>query len=85
MPDKQDIHDNWYETLSILGYERTGTYNLREQPELARQLGTELFDHMVNAVHDLDWEGYSDAELVGVRAFFEDLLGCVKDSKGIPR
>lgn len=67
------ITANWNYILYNLQYEHDGSYNLQEQPEIARKLGTEVFDHITASINDTDWEGYSDQELIGVCSLLKDL------------
>lgn len=78
MTPQQVVHDNWADILYQLGYEHDGSYNLEHQTEFAQRLGTKVFDHMTASINDMNWEGYSEEDLLGIASLLKDLTLAIR-------
>ncbi len=70
---EQTIHDRFMEIVIRAGYNQDGSYNISQKPEVSQLLGRLFFDYFVGAVYDVEWEGLTDDELVGVGALLTDM------------
>ena len=52
-----DIVKEWDEVLKHVGYKEDGSYNIDDQPEIAQKIGRLVFDYLVAASYDMNWEG----------------------------
>lgn len=68
-----DIVCEWDGVLKHVGYTEDGHYNIDQSPETAQKIGRLVFDYMVSACYDMDWEGFDETELVGIRSLMRDL------------
>jgi len=72
---KDSIAESWNEVLDSCGI-RQGCVAPEDEP--AEVLGRKLWDYMTASVYDMDWEGYPDSDLEGVRAFMADFAVALK-------